>query len=265
MKFLFMFLLFGQILKANINDPIYLDPPKHAIELELGETKEIEISIVNAGDYEVKDYLLEIQEFVVNDKYQIDPNPLTKNTYSFVNYAKILKGSSIDSILKQSKYVAKIQITAPKDYKHGSGYFVYKLSKKTNKKKQNFVKFVKSLYGYVSVNIKNQGKGLVKIKNNSEKRTVDLLIENYGDKLLNLNGKLIITKNKAIIANFNLLDKKTKQENSLIFPSTSKSMMAIIPSSMKFKKGEKIEATVLITDPKSSFSYSEKVNLKIND
>jgi len=254
--------LLGLPTYANVSEQFSMIPLRYESNIEIGETKEIFIRIRNdMKNKKMENYTLTLQEFILNEEGRLDPTPKTSNNRSLVKFSRVsLDYLNLDPGKEQ---IIKIIVSVPKDYKYGSGYLAYKLSKSINKKSKGAsFGFMKNIIGFIALNIESKKEQNIKIHEAKiSQNKLSVVLENLGESYLKTSCKIVLMNDDKKIGVFDLVDDKNREE-FLNLPSFKRTVFTILPE--KMTKGlKKIKINIIVSDITSDYIKSEILDIDL--
>lgn len=252
---------------ANINEEFLMLPLRFEETMKVGETREFTLQIRNdMKKKKMEDYILKISEFNLNDQGGIVVKSKRVNERTLVPYVRLSNDKV--NIDPSSSISVKVIVSIPKDYKKGSGYFIFTLTKdvellKAKRKIKNGAIFMKTLTGFFAVNVKENQKFDVDIASAKyEKNILTVDLKNQGESFLKTSAKAVIldSSNKKIGV-FELIDSKNRAE-FLNIPDSIRKVSAAIPSSV-LKNRKDLKVNITISDTNNNYINNKTLNLQL--
>jgi len=252
---------------ANMNEDFSMLPLRFEETMKVGETKEFTLNIRNEMKVKkMKEYILKISEFNLTSEGALNlKDSKTKNSRSLVPYVRL----SNDKIeIEPGKDIKiKVIVSIPKDYKKGSGYFVFTLSKDLELIKQRYkingAVFMKTLTGFFAINVvENKSLSVEILKAKYENNRLVINLKNTGEFYLKTAGKaVILDQSNKKIGVFELVDSKNRAE-FLSFPENEREVSAAIPASV-LKGLKNLKVNITVSDVKNDFISNKILDLKL--
>lgn len=215
-------ILAALLITITVKAQITISPMEFLADIKPGESKNFEVNIFNGSSKPLKNLTFNIKEYnhVKNmnmiDTVKVQKNVKAEHEFSIVPFVKADK-KMLDTIEPRKGTKVTINVTIPKDYKKGLGFFAYTIEPSVasmigggqiaaGTKTQFFGRSLLNVVGEKSTKKINIIKTEV-----SKNGVVTIEIANKGDKVLEIQGDIIILdKNNKQLGKFDLTNPYSK-------------------------------------------------------